>query len=384
MKIALISRGCRPGAGIESYAYELARRLAPRHDVHVLTNPREATECGVRVVPVNSPARPLWHSILSFSSRAGFEAQKHHYDVVHTQGSDGRWGHVVTAHSCHLAGMRASLKLHPTFGNRFRKWFSPTHRAVVQMERSAFSSARRIIAVSQRVRRQIQAAYPCTRRIPVRVIYPGVDNSVFSPDTVSRLRPDTRSRLGFTNQDILFLLVANAPRLKGAERLIRALALTRPASGHLLIATGQAEKTKMEQLARRAGVSDRVHFLHAGMKTLAAFAAADIYIALPEYESFGLTVLEAMSCALPVVVTRNAGAAELMTDGQDGVLLPALVADSNVARVMETLAANPEQRAALGQRARQTAAAYTWERMVTDIEETYAQTMRELHGLVQN
>lgn len=377
MKIALITRGCRPGAGIQLYAFELARRLAKQHDVHLLTDPREAAECGARVVPVNVPVKPLWHSIVAFSSKAGFEAQKHGYDLVHTQGSDGRWGHVVTAHSCHLAGMRASLKLQPTLVNQLRKWFSPAHRAVVQMERSAFSSARRIIAVSRRVRRQIRAAYPCTRRIPVRVIYPGVDSRVFSPEAVSTLRPFARARLGFSEQHVVFLLVANSPRLKGAERLIRALSLTNRATGQLLIASGNANTGRLKQLARQRGVAGRVHFLRVGSKILEAYAAGDVYISLPEYESFGLTVLEAMACGLPIVLTRNAGAAELVTSGREGVLLPALVGDGEVARVMEELAAHPEQRAVLGRQARRTAETYSWDRMVGEIEEVYDEVSRE-------
>jgi glycosyltransferase involved in cell wall biosynthesis len=384
MKIALISRGCRPGAGIPRYTFELAKRLAPRHEVAVLTRSQEYADCGATLVPVASPAMPLWRSVLSFSTRAGFLAQQQDFDLVHTQGSDGRWGDVVTAHSCHLAGMRASLRANPGWVNRLRKLFSLNHRAVVQMERSAFASARVLVAVSKRVRRQVRAAYSCTRKLPFHVIYPGVDSEALAPGVLVPLRADGRDRLQLGPEQVAFLLVATAPRLKGAERLIRVLRHLSEPRAVVVIATPLGLEPRLSQLAERLGVTPWVRFLALGRDPRLAYAACDAYISLPEYESFGLSILEAMAAGLPVLVTSNAGATELMKHGREGLILPTWADDAAVAEAMRNLLADSNLRQRLTEGGRRTAQQYTWERMVAALERVYADVRREKAQLNPN
>ncbi|MBN1596474.1 glycosyltransferase family 4 protein, partial [candidate division FCPU426 bacterium] len=364
MLIALIARGCRAGAGIELYTHELANRLCNRHEVTVLTHPREAVGCQAAIVPVLVPRKPLWYSIWAFSTKAGLVARRQAYDIVHTQGSDGSWGDVVTAHSCHVAGMRASLKVNPTMANKIRKCLSPAHRAVVAQEKRAFASARLIIAVSKLVRRQLRAAYPAVRNIPIQVVYPGVDTQLYSPAKRAACRLESRKHFGFVSGETVFVMVANNPRLKGADRLIRGLAGIRQEQAHILIASSSKDFPDLRRLAKNCGVANRVHIVHNQESTLEVYAAGDIYAALPEYESFGLTFLEAMACGLPVILTRNAGVAELMTPGVEGFLLPALVDTPTVTQAMDYLQKDEETCQTMGHAARITAEKYTWDRMI--------------------
>ncbi|MEW6516873.1 MAG: glycosyltransferase family 4 protein [candidate division FCPU426 bacterium] len=380
MKIALIARGCRPGAGIPRYTFELATRLAVRHEVVVITRPGEYAACPAALVPVPSARAPLWRSVLSFSTRAGFVAHQQAYDLVHTQGSDGRWGDVVTAHSCHLAGMRASLRAHPGWVNRLRKFFSLNHRAVVQMERNAFASARALVAVSRQVRRQVRAAYPGTRHLPFHVIYPGVDPEAFAPAALDEWRGETRRRLELAPEQTAFLLVATAPRLKGAERLIRALRALSEPKAVVVIATTLGLEPRLQRLAERLGVGPWVRFLAAGRDPRPAYAACDAYVSLPEYESFGLSILEAMAAGLPVLVTGNAGAVELMKNEREGLILHTWASEASVAAAMRRLLNEPGLRQRLGEAGRRTAGQYTWERMTEALEQVYADVRREKAG----
>ncbi|NTV52819.1 MAG: glycosyltransferase family 4 protein [Candidatus Firestonebacteria bacterium] len=375
MRIALIARGCRHGAGIERYTYEIARRLSERHEVAVLTQPQEFEACGqARLVPVRIPPAPHWHSILNFSHKAGFMAQSGHYDVVHTQGSDATWGDVVTAHSCHAAGMRASLKFHPTLANRVRKLLSPAHRAILSLEIATLVSAREILPVSERVKRQVWATYPTTARTPTEVIYPGVGEDHFlSTGQYRELRATTRIRLGIEDHQVVFALVANALRLKGGARLIQALACMQHTEGVLLLASSTLPDESLKSLAARLGVSRRVHFLALHHLPHAALAAADAYVLLPEYESFGLTVLEAAAAGLPLVLAQNAGAAELFRPGHDALLLPALSRGEVVARLLDNLAARPVWRHRLGAAARRVARKHSWDQTTKALEKIYQQ-----------
>ena len=377
MRIALIARGCRPGAGIERYTYEIAQRLSERHEVFVITRPDEYEPCGrARLVPVKIPAAPRWHSILNFSHKAGFVAHAGQYDLVHTQGSDATWGDIVTAHSCHAAGMRASLKLHPTLVNRMRKFLSPAHRAILSLEQGTFVSARAITAVSERVRRQVWATYPATRQIPMEVVYPGVNGSFLPAGERRQLRGTTRAHLGIAEQQVVFTLVANALRLKGAARLIQALAKMRQTETVLLLASSAPVDRGLRNLAARLGVGSRVFFLPLHHGVHAALAAADAYVLLPEYESFGLTVMEAGAAGLPLILAQNAGAAELFRSGRDALLLPGLSNAGAVATLMDNLAKRPAWRRQLGEAAREVARRHSWDKTAGALEKIYQRVLR--------
>ncbi len=372
MKIALIARGCRPGAGIERYTFELARRLATRHTVSVLTDPREFETCGqVTLVPIRVPRTPHWHSILNFSHKAGMAASASDYDVVHTQGSDGTWGDVVTAHSCHHAGMRASLKLRPTWINRLRKTLSPAHRAILSLEQGTLVTAQALIGVSERVKRQVRATYPSVRALPFHVVYPGVEAEQYDPRKQGLERNRARAHWGLPSQAVVVALTANALRLKGAERLIRALGHTRQTQIVLMLASSGPFDRSLHALAHTLGLASRVFFVSPGAQVLPVLAAADVYALLPEYESFGLTVLEAAAARLPIVMARNVGAAELFQHEHDAWLLPGGADVKTLARALDTLASHPDLRARLGSKAHLRAEEHSWDKMTRSVESVY-------------
>lgn len=375
MKIALAARGCRPGAGIELYTYELAGRLARKHEVAVITRPGEYQACGARLVPVIVRSWPKWHSILAFSQQAGRLARQGNYDIVHAQGSDCCWGEVATAHACHAAGMAASLRLHPGPANRARKALSPAHRVIVRLEQQVFGRAQRVLAVSRQVEQQLRAVYGLPAD-SVRTVYPGAALPRLTTRDRQRSGLGVREKLRVPQDAFLFLLAANAPRLKGAERILRAMSCGPGSGHHFLIASGSRTDPKLARLAQRLGLAGRVHFLDTGRDVLPAYSAADAYIALPEYESFGLAVLEAMLCGLPVIVTENAGAAELMHSGREGLLLPDLADDRLVAAAMQRLAADKALRQRLGAAARRKAVQYTWNKMAAEIERVYLEVLK--------
>lgn len=380
MRIALIARGCRPGSGIERYTFELANRLSEKHQVDILTNPREYEHSQARLVEIDVQEKPLWYSVLRFSRMAGERARSGNYDIVHTQGSDADWGDVVTAHSCHSAGMRASLKVDSSPENQLRKILSPAHRNVLSMERQALTSAKKIVSVSRAVARQIQAAYPKIRQTPVHVIYPGVDVAQFDNSTMFNLRKKVRADLGITEERVVCALVANDPKLKGASRVIDALAKLKNTSIMLLVASSKGEQRDLERHAQLQQVGQQVKFITTTGDARPAYAACDIYMGMPEYESFGLTYLEAMAAGKPVLLTRNAGMAELITHEQEGVLLPALASTDVLAEALTHLVCDESFRNNLAEKARQTAEHHTWNTMVEKLEIVYEQVLEMKKG----
>jgi glycosyltransferase involved in cell wall biosynthesis len=85
-----------------------------------------------------------------------------------------------------------------------------------------------------------------------------------------------------------------------------------------------------------------------------------------------MVVLEAMSCGLPVVATRNDGSASLVDDGRTGVIVAAGARPDSFATAIERLLDDPQTRTAMGARARRLAVEhYSWERVGDSLIDYY-------------
>jgi glycosyltransferase involved in cell wall biosynthesis len=90
-----------------------------------------------------------------------------------------------------------------------------------------------------------------------------------------------------------------------------------------------------------------------------ALNAADVLVLASVAEAFGLVLVEAMACGLPVIACRAHGPAAIVADGRTGWLVPP---DDEEALVdaLVTAASDREERRALGERARAESRRYAW------------------------
>jgi D-inositol-3-phosphate glycosyltransferase len=221
----------------------------------------------------------------------------------------------------------------------------------------------------------------------VRVVPCGVNLRAFRPTGPAELRRSGRHRLA---------VVSRLVERKGVGNVVTALAESPDAA--LVIAGGPArdrlssdpEVRRLRRLARVRGVEDRVEFRgrleRAEVPPL--LRSADVVLAVPWYEPFGIVPLEAMACGVPVVATAVGGMIDTVVDGITGIHVPPRRPDL-VAEAVRALLADPALRAALGaagvERARER---YSWQRVTDAIVETYADVTaarrpaaRELRGL---
>ena len=88
-------------------------------------------------------------------------------------------------------------------------------------------------------------------------------------------------------------------------------------------------------------------------------------------EAFGLVVLEAMSAGLPLLVSSVAGAAELVEDGLNGLLIKDPADVIEIAGKLDSILSNKRFRRLLIEQGRQTALKYTWDRVAQKHIEVY-------------
>jgi glycosyltransferase involved in cell wall biosynthesis len=87
-------------------------------------------------------------------------------------------------------------------------------------------------------------------------------------------------------------------------------------------------------------------------------------------------VLEAMACGLPVVVSAQAGVAELLRDGVDGLLLADPGDVDALAAALARLVGDETLRKRLGERAAVTAQDYTWATIAARVDTIYRDVAR--------
>jgi len=118
-------------------------------------------------------------------------------------------------------------------------------------------------------------------------------------------------------------------------------------------------------------VRERIIFVPHSSNLWEYYAASDIFVFPTIYEPFGLVIVEAMASGLPVITSRVAGAAALIIDGVNGLLLRASSDVNGLAAKIELLLSNAELRKTMGERARETAEKFSWDQVAQKTLEVY-------------
>jgi phosphatidylinositol alpha-1,6-mannosyltransferase len=206
----------------------------------------------------------------------------------------------------------------------------------------------------------------------IRVIYPGVDPTRFTPDA----RPHAAAALKPGGGPVL-LSVGRLQRRKGHDTVIEAIAALRQELPdlHYLIAGDGQERARLEELAGARGVADRVTFLGEvdDAQLPGLYAACDIFV-MPnrsdahDVEGFGIVFLEAAATARPSIGGRSGGAPEAVLDGQTGLLVNGTDA-FDLAQAVRVLAASSSLRASMGSAGRtRVLESFTWERAAAELQ----------------
>jgi UDP-glucose:(heptosyl)LPS alpha-1,3-glucosyltransferase len=120
--------------------------------------------------------------------------------------------------------------------------------------------------------------------------------------------------MGLPQTPFLFgLITSGEPEIRGADLLIQAyLALPQniQEQSQLLI-MGKNMKKKLQHLVP-SGANSRVHFYEALPNVAEYYKALDVFVLPARIETFGLTVIEACACGIPVIVSHNVGALEIL------------------------------------------------------------------------
>lgn len=209
----------------------------------------------------------------------------------------------------------------------------------------------RVIAVSETVRAYLQRHYPQLPAERVRVIHRGVDSRAFpygyrpSSDWLA----DWYRRFPQLREGSVLTLPGRLSRLKGHEDFIELIARLRARglSVRGLVVGGPEPRRQryadgLREIVRSRGLGDVVLFAGHRGDMREVYAVSTVVLSLSaKPESFGRTVLEALSLGVPVIGYDHGGVGEILGRIYPAGSVPAGDLDTLTARVVEWLSAAP-------------------------------------------
>ncbi|HEY4099470.1 MAG TPA: glycosyltransferase family 4 protein [Gemmatimonadales bacterium] len=173
-------------------------------------------------------------------------------------------------------------------------------------------------------RRKYFIANTLVRKSKVAVIPIGIDLTHFRPDPGVRHR--LRESLGIGDEPLALIIGHFGPE-KGVDLALQAATAAEGFLGNspwnvAVLGTGAPDRTAALEEQARATLGTRVRFHGFQSNVVPWLQGADLLIHTPRLEAFGLVVVQAMACGLPVVASSVGAMPELIDHGRTGILVP--------------------------------------------------------------
>lgn len=252
--------------------------------------------------------------------------------------------------------LRASRMTGVPFIATYHGAYSDTSRAK-RLYNSVMVRGRLVIAASGFIAALIQKQHGVAPE-RIRLIPRGIDPAVFDPHAALGYRvAKLATEWALPDQAHIILLPARISRWKGQSLLIEALArLRRPDVFAVMVGADQGRHSYVRELldlATRLGVTSQIKLVGHCADMPAALMLADVVVAAStEPEAFGRSVIEAQAMERVVIAANHGGAAETVTHGETGILVPPGDVQALADALNATFDASPEDRLAMGERAR--------------------------------
>jgi len=272
-------------------------------------------------------------------------------DIVHTNLSSP-W-------SCQYCIAAAALLRRPRIVAVYQLPVPPASKRQWRLKRLTARGVDRHVGVGERTSREVETLVGL-RPGSVRTIHNGVPDDPWPP--APRVRPGP-----------LIGAVGRVEPQKGFDILIHAL---REIRGATLVLVGDGkERGRLDELARRVGVADRVVWTGWREDPRIYLASVDVFALPSRFEGFPLVALEALLARAAVVATDVGSVAEAVRDGETGLLVPAEDPGA-LAGAIRRLLGDDDLRQQLGQQGRRLVLErFTAEKMTRSYESLYEELL---------
>ncbi|MFH0994707.1 MAG: glycosyltransferase family 4 protein [Pseudomonadota bacterium] len=351
--------------GAENMAFQLCERLAAMFDIHVFARKWDSGPSLVTFHKVPMIHFPRWLQPISFAGFAQRKISNMAFDLVHSHERIFRMD-LMTFH-----GIPHQTWIH----DMRQKPLSGFDRATCWAEKKGIENPalKMILPVSTLVKRELSKHYAISED-RVSVVHPGVSIERFSCLNARSCRERIRARHGLSASDVVICFVGMNFEIKRLDLTLQGIAgmkrdgLFSPLPKLLIV--GKGDSGPYLKMAKDLGISDQVVFVGVTDEVEAYYLASDLFVMPSRMDTFGLVVLEAMAAGLPVVISSNVGAADLVTHGHSGFILPENPSARDMAASLIRLM-DPELRRSMGEAARRVAENHDWDKVANNMAQIY-------------
>ncbi|MBC7187646.1 MAG: glycosyltransferase family 4 protein [Calditrichaeota bacterium] len=352
------------GGGAEVHAHEILKRLvAAGHEVTQLSctfrgcAPEEVVD-GIRIV--RRGPRPVFNYFVPALYAA--LCRSHTFDVVLEDINK------VPFYTPLYARQPVVAIVHHLFGPTIRLETGPLRARYVEAHERLIPRLyrhTRFIAVSKSTQRELAALG--LRCSPEDIAYNAVNRSLCRPRPELRAAEPTVAYFG------------RVKRYKCIDRLLVAfgLVLERMPEARLLIVGEGDARPELQRLAEELRIADRVTFTGAVSEERKAELLNSMWVMVnpSAKEGWGITVLEASACGVPVVAADSPGLRDAVVDGRTGLLYPWDRADILAQKLCLVLQNRP-LRTRLGEGGQRWAAEFSWEKSAARVLEIISEELK--------
>ena len=368
LHVAYLARGLTPrGYETELVAGSLAAGESSMSFV--------AEELGVSVTPLRQLRRELSPLDDAFSiARVVQLIRAFRPHLLHTH--TAKAGAVGRIAALLAGGARPPIVVHTFHGHVLRGYFGPRREAFFRtLERELARVSTRLVAVSPQIRDELVelGVAPAERFSVIRLGLDLEGRAGASRDRGSELR----RRLGLPEAAFVVGWVGRMTAIKRLPDVLAGFALLRErgVEATLCLVGDGPDRPLVQQCVRELGLAD--HVLAVGYQTDVApyYPLFDVLVLASANEGTPVAAIEALAAGTPVVSTDVGGVRDVVSEGVDGLLIPAgdVVA---LASALEVLARDPSLRARMGRAGAERARArYGVERLVDDVDALYRELL---------
>lgn len=356
-----------PYGGMDVANWGLARHLAGRHPLHLVTHRAIGDWTTQPGVQIHRVWRPLGRHMLGapLLDRTGRRWAK----IISQEG--GRV--VVNGGNCHGTDINWVHYVHAAYEPAFtgppwrRLKARLAHRQALAREQRCLQASRVVVCNSQLTARHVierVGVHPDR----VRVVYYGIDAERF-PKITPEERQAARQHLQLDDRPWVVFVGALGDARKGFDTLYAAwkdLCSYPEWDANLAVVGRGASLPAWQARAHSEGLKERIHFLGFRDDVPRVLAAMDAMVHPARYEAYGLGVQEALARGLPVLVSAQAGVAERYGPDLHDLLLPD---PEDVPALAERLRAWRKQRQAWAERMQSASQSFrqrSWDEMARE------------------
>jgi glycosyltransferase involved in cell wall biosynthesis len=127
----------------------------------------------------------------------------------------------------------------------------------------------------------------------------------------------------------------------------------------------------LKKLIEASEFRDRIELIQTRLDAAEFLSSLDLFVSMSRSEAFGLAIVEAMACGVPVIATETEGAREIVQAGESGTLVPIDNAKRTATAITELLRDDSRRKRFAANAGRYVAERFSLPRMVAETEAVY-------------